>query len=135
MFPINLYYKEKLSSVDTFESFSDKYNKNILTEKEFNNLDSEYLEYMFTKGIKTYKDYIKNKESLLESSYKQYCFANRQAMLVEINSVDEFKLFLKECEDKDHILLMDDNTKNELLGKVVYDKSEKDFLKFFYKKK
>ncbi len=135
MFPINLYYKEKLSSVDTFESFSNKYYKSILSETEFKNLDSEYLEYMFTKGIRTYKDYIKNKESLLETSYNQYCFANRQAMLVEINSVDEFKLFLKECEDKDHILLIGDNTKNEILSKIVYDKSEKDFLKFFYKKK
>lgn len=127
MFPINVYYKEKLSSVDTFESFSNKYYKSILSEKEFKNLDSEYLEYIFKKGIRTYKDYIKNKESLLESSYSQYCFANRQAMLVEINSLDEFKLFLKECEDKDHILLMSNTTKNEILSKIVYDKSEKDF--------
>lgn len=127
MFPINLYYKEKLSSVDTFESFSDKYYKSILSETEFKNLDSEYLQHMFTKGIRTYKDYVKNKESLLETSYNQYCFANRQAMLVEINSVDEFKLFLKECEDKDHILLMSDNAKNEILSKTIYDKSEKDF--------
>ena len=58
MFPINLYYKEKLSSVDTFESFSDKYYKSILSETEFKNLDSEYLQYMFTKGIRTYKDYL-----------------------------------------------------------------------------
>lgn len=48
MFPINLYYKEKLSSVDTFESFSDKYYKSILSETEFKNLDSEYLQHMFT---------------------------------------------------------------------------------------
>lgn len=127
MFPINVYYREKLSSVDTFESFSNKYYKSILSETEFKNLDSDYLEYIFKKGIRTYKDYIKNKESLLETSYNQYCFSNRQAMLVEINSVDEFKLFLKECEDKDHILLMGDNTKNEILSKIVYDKSEKDF--------
>lgn len=135
MFPIKVYYKEKSSSALTFEEYSNKYNNNILSESEFYNLDSEELEFIFNKGIKKYSDYTKQQESLLEESFKTYCLANRNTMMIEINTVDEFKSFLKECSEKDHILLMGDFAKAEILSKTVFDKSEKDFLNFFYNKK
>ena len=127
--------KKKSSSALTFEEYSFKYKNNILTESEFNNLDSEELEFIFNSGIKKYSDYTKQQESLLEESFKTYCLANRNTMLIEINSVDEFKSFLKECIDKDHILLMTDFAKAEILNHTVFDQSEKNFLNFFHKKK
>lgn len=135
MFPINVYYKEKSSSALTFDEYSNKYKNNILSESEFNNLDSDELEFIFKKGIKKYSDYVKEQENLLEKSYNTYCLANRNTMLIEITSVDTFKSFLKECSEKDHILLMGDFAKAEILNKTIFDKSEKDFLKFFNKKK
>ncbi len=135
MFPINVYYKEKSSSALTFDEYQMKYKNNMLTESEFNNLDSDDLEFLWGRGIKDYKKYKVQQEDLLEKSYNTYCLANRNTMMVEIKSVDEFKEFLKECSQKDHILLMTDFAKAEILNKTVFDKSEKEFQKFFHKKK
>ncbi len=62
MFPINVYYKEKSSSALTFDEYQMKYKNNMLTESEFNNLDSDDLEFLWGVELKIIKSIKFNKK-------------------------------------------------------------------------